>query len=216
MKLNRLRAAFGIDITKVPSVLVRAQAMHDGMADDPVTYANPTLPLPAFQGLIVSCGTAQQAVKTRVVGSREKRDVQFGNLLTGMETERSFIQSLANSNASQAASIITNAGLVVAAFPVHVKALLTLRNAKQSGSVTCEAHVALLVGPGAKHPTEKRYFGWQYTVDGGKTFTTMVPTPTGKTAIHGLAPLTTVGVRVNLTNSEGPGDWSQTVTILVL
>ena len=33
---------------------------------------------------------------------------------------------------------------------------------------------------------------------------------------QGLTPLTTVGVRVSMTNAEGPGEWSQVVTILVL
>jgi hypothetical protein len=216
MSLGRLRAVFGIDIRRISAVMTRAQGMYDGLEGDPSTYANPTLPLPAFLDLIANLGKAQQAVKTRVVGAREKRDVQHGLLLTGMETERMFVQSLADANPSCAASLITSAGLVVATAPVHVKAMLTLRNGKQSGSVRCEAHVALLIGAGAKHPTEKRYFGWQYTTDGGKTFVTMVPTPAGKVVIEGLTPLTTVGVRVNMTNSEGPGDWSQLVTILVL
>jgi hypothetical protein len=216
MNLRRLRAVYGINIQKIVEVLSRAQAMHDGMAADPATYDSPTLALPAFLGLIQNLAVAQQAVRTRAIGARENRDVHRGLLLTGMDLERTFIQSLADAQPSRAAALITNGGLVVAASPVFHKALLTLRNAKPSGGVTCDAHVGLLIGAGAKHPTEKRYFGWQYTVDGGKTFTTMVPTPTGKTAIHGLAPLTTVGVRVNLTNSEGPGDWSQTVTILVL
>jgi hypothetical protein len=165
--------------------------------------------------LIQKLAVSQQAVRTRVVGARETRDYDLALLISGMEVERSFIQSLADKDRSRAEAIITNGGLVVAKSPVHTKALLTLRNAKQSGSVTCDANVGLLVGAGAKHPRQGRYFGWQLTIDGGKSFTTMVPTTRGKTVIEGLTPLATVGVRVNMTNAEGPGDWSQIVTILV-
>jgi hypothetical protein len=215
MSLSRLRGVFGVDIRKVTQGVFGAQAMHDGMAADTVTYGNPTLPLTTFLGLIQNTTTAQQAVKTRVIGAREKRDYAYGLLLSGMEVERTFIQSIADTNQSRAATILTGGGLVVADAPVHVKALLTLRNAKESGSITCDANVGLLVGAGARHPKASRYFGWQFTVDGGKTLTTLAPTPTHKTVISGLTPLTTVGVRVNLTNSEGAGPWSDIVTIVV-
>ena len=215
MSFNRLRAVYGINFSKIVDVEARAQAMHDGFAADPATYANPPLALPDFQGLILNLGTAQQAVKTRVVGAREKRDVQRGLLFTGMELERTFVQALADANRAHAAALITNAGLLVVASPVHSKAALTLRNGKQSGIVTCDANVGLLVGAGASHPAASRYFNWEYTVDGSKTFITLLSTTKGKTVIQGLTPLTTVGVRVSMTNDEGPGAWSQVVTILV-
>jgi len=216
MNLVRLRAVFGINIRNIVASQTRAQAMHDGLAADPVAYVKPTLPLPAFQTLIVNLGTAHQAVKTRVIGARAKRDVQHALLLTGMEIERTFVQSLADANTALAEALITNGGLVVAMSPLHSKALLTLRRAKQSGGVICDANVGLLVGPGAKHPSETRYFNWQYTLDGGKSFVTVLSTTRGKTLIQGLTPLTTVGVCVSMTNSEGPAEWSQVVTILVL
>jgi hypothetical protein len=190
--------------------------MHDGMAADPVTYANPTLALPAFLGLIQDLGKSNQAVKTRTIGARETRDVDHGLLFSGMNVERTFVQVLADNNPLRAAELIRNAGLVVAAVPVQDKALLTLRNAKQSGTITCEANVGLLIGADAKHPRETRYFNWSYTVDGAKSFVTMLSTTRGKTVIQGLTPLTTVGVRVSMTNSEGPGPWSDVATILVL
>src|SRR5689334_13786005 len=100
-----------------------------------------------------------------------------------------------------------------AAIPVFNKAMLTLRNAKQSGNVTCDANVGLLLA-GTSHPAQMRYFNWQYTLDAGKSFVPMPSTTRGKSLLQGLAPLTTVGVRVSMTNSNGPGEWSQLVTIL--
>jgi hypothetical protein len=215
MSLRTVRAVFGTALTKVPAVQSRAQAMHDGFAADPVTYANPPIPLPDFLGLIQKLALSQQAVKTRVIGARQTRDADLGALVTGMHVQRAFLQSIADKNQARAAAIITNGGLVVALVPVHTKALLTLRNTKQSGSISCDACVKLLVGAGTTHPAQARFFGWQLTIDGGKTFTTLPSTSRHKTLVPGLTPLTTVGIRVNLTNSEGAGPWSDVVTIVV-
>ena len=215
MSIGRLRAILDIDVTRVTQVIDRSQMMCNGLGSDLVTYANPTLALPAFQGLITNFSTAHQAVLTRVIGARPKRDAQRILLLTGMEVERMFVQSLADASPIHADAIITNAGLVVAKVALHTKALLTLRLGKQSGSVLCTANVGLLVGAGTSKPNQYRCFGWQYTLDGSKTFVSAPTTTHCKTLLQGLPVLTTVGVRVSLTNSEGPGPWSQVVTILV-
>jgi hypothetical protein len=190
--------------------------MYNGMNDDQVTYANPPIPLPAFLSLITNVTTTQQAVRTRVLGARENRDAALGYLLTGMGVERTFIEALANANPSRGAAIITNGGLVLAGTGVHTKPLLALKNGKQSCTITCIANVGLLVGAGTNHPSQRWFLNWQITLDGGKTFSTLPSTTLCKTLVTGLTPLTTVGVRVSLTNAEGPGEWSQGVTILVL
>jgi hypothetical protein len=81
--------------------------------------------------------------------------------------------------------------------------------------VVCDANVGLLVGAGAKHPYAARFYGWQYTVDGGKTFVTAPTTGTGKTLLTGLPPLIEIGVRVNVTISGATGDWSDVATIVL-
>jgi hypothetical protein len=215
MKLGRYRAVFGADMTKFVEVLDRATAMETGLGSDTVTYATPNPPLPAYKTLIVNATTAQAVVKTRAVGAAAARDVQVRYLIGGMESERLYVQSLADANQARAIQIIQNAGLVVAASPVHTKLLLVLRNGAQSGSVECDANVGLLIGAGAKHPYAARFFGWQYTLDGSKTFITAPTTATGKTVITGLTPLTVVGVRVNITILGVTSAWSDVATITV-
>ena len=212
----RARAVYGVSKNKIAPLIARAQSMHDGMAADTATYTAPNPLLPAFQSLIQNLGIAEQAVKARAAGAALVRNVQRDILFTAMGTELAYIQSLADASASasHAASIIVNAGLVVAKVPAHTKGVIVLALTKQPGTVTCDANVGLLVGAGAKKPNESRFFNWSYTVD-GKTFITMPPTPTGKTTIQNIPLFTTVGVRVNLNNSEGPGEWSQVVSILV-
>jgi len=210
----RLRAVLGVNKTRINPLIARAQGMHDGMAADTATYSAPIPTLAAFQTLIQNLSAAQQEVATRVKGAVAMRTVQRNILFTAMGTELMYIQSIADAFPSRAEAIIVNGGLVVAQTAVHTKAIIVLGLTKQPGTVTCNANVGLLVGTGTTKPSQSRFFNWGYTLD-GKTFIAMPSTSTGKTTIQNLPLLTTVGVRVNLNNSEGPGEWSQVVTILV-
>jgi hypothetical protein len=213
--MRRVRAVLGVDKHKIPALVARAQGIYNGMDADKVTYAGANPALPAFLTMIVNLTTAQQAVRTGLKGAAAARDVQRDILWTGMDTQRIFVQGLADAAPSRAVSLIQNAGLLVAQFTGHPKALLTLSLGKAPGSVECDANVSLLVGAGAPRPHQRRFFNWGYTLDGAKTFVTVPSTPTGKTTITNLPLLTQVGVRVNLNNMTGPGEWSQVVYILI-
>jgi hypothetical protein len=156
-------------------------------------------------------------VQHRTVGAAATRNAQCALLYTGMESERIFVQGLVDAAPPErGVLLVQNAGLLVAKQAGHPKAPLTLRNGALSGTVVCDANVGLLVAAaGPLKPHQQRFFNWEYTLDGGKTFQTAPSTPKGKTTISGLTPLTTVGVRVSMTNGVGQGDWSQVVTILV-
>jgi hypothetical protein len=210
------RPSLGVLKTDIPHLIPRAQSMHDGMAADLATYANANPPLPAFQTLILNVSAAQQVVKTRVVGAAAKRNTQRDLLFTAMGTQCAYIRSLAAASPGNAVALIQNAGLLVVEFtPIH-KPLLGLKLGKQSGVVLATANVGLLLAAASSlKPYGSRFFNWQSTIDGGKTMVNLPTTPTGKTTISNLPPLTTLGVRVSLTNGEGPGPWSQLVTILV-
>ncbi len=214
MSLGRYRAVFG-DLTKVPLVVDRATAMLNGMGADTTTYANPNPTLAVFKELITNVTTSQVAVKQRTVGAAATRDVQLRLLIGGMESERLYVQSLADSMPSRGIEIIQNAGLVVATPPSYTKLLLVLRNGQPSGTIECDANVGLLVGTGAKHPYAARFFGWQTTIDGSKTFVTAPTSNHGKTLLTGFTPLTVVGVRVNITIGGVTSEWSDVATILV-
>ena len=216
MSLRRIRAVLGVSVVQVPKLIVCAQAMHDGMAADTATYGMPNPPLPDYLVLIQRTAAAQQLVRNRTLGAAAARDVQRDLLFTAMQSERTFIQGLADASPGRAVMIIQNAGLRVAAPPVHPKALLTLRNGKPPGTVECDANVGLLIAAaGPIRPSQYRFYNWEYTLTGGAGFLAMPSTSKGKTTISGLTPLTMVGVRVSMTNGTGTGDWSQVVSILV-
>jgi hypothetical protein len=214
MSLGRVRAIFG-DISKVVQLMDRATAMDNGLGSDPTTYAGVPVALPQFKQLITNVATAHAAVKTRVIGATATRQGHIVLLRGAMESERVFVQGLADANQGHAVQIIQNAGLLVAPIPDRTKLLLVLRKGPQPGSVVCDANVKLLIGAGAKHPNANRFFGWEYTLDGSKTFQTSPTTNNGKTLLTGLPLLTVVGVRVNITIQGFTSAWSDVATILV-
>lgn len=213
--MRRLFAAFGIDLKKIPQIIMCAQGMHDGMAADPATYAAPNPSLPSFLGLIHNLASAQQVVATRVRGAAAVRDMHRSFLITAMESELTYVQSLADASPLEAKALIQNVGLVIAASTASTKPLLTLRRGARPGSVDCEANVGMLLSAETTKLRQHKFFNWEYTVDGGDTFIRARSTTTGKITLVGLTPLTMVGVRVNLHLRSGPGEWSPVVTFLV-
>src|SRR5579871_3901800 len=114
VRQRRIRAILGVDKYIIPQVLDRAWAMHNGMEADPATYADPSPPLPAFLQLIDDLSVAQQAVRTRTVATSATRDVQRDLLWSAMESERMYVQLLADNSPARAEEIILHAGLLVA------------------------------------------------------------------------------------------------------
>lgn len=211
----RPRGSFGTDKYAINAVVTRAQAMHDGMNADKATYASPNPALAAFLALIQSTRTAQQAVIQRTIGAAAKRDVQRDLLWTAMDTERTYIQSLADANLARSVAILQNGGLVVVPVVTRAKGLLTLEHGVASGTVECFANVGLLLGDLATRRSQNRFFNWRYTLDGGQTFLPLPSTTHPRTTITGLKPQALVGVEVNLNVAAGPGKWSPTVAITV-
>jgi hypothetical protein len=212
---RQFRPTLGVLKNRIPEVLVRAQAMHDGMAADVATYGNPSPALAVFQTLIQNVTTSQQLVKTRVIGAAAKRNTQRDLLYAAMWTECSYVRSLADAAPGNAVALIQNAGLVVIEIAILHKPLLALKLGTQSGVVIATANVGLLLAAQTGKRRGNRCLNWQSTIDGGKTMVNLPTTPKGKTTLSNLTPLTTIGVRVSLTNGEGMGPWSQIMTILV-
>jgi hypothetical protein len=213
--IPRPRGTLGVDKFKIAEVLMRATAMHDGMASDPVTYSAPSPALPDFLGLIQGLGTMQSAVTSRTRGAAAVRDVARDELWSAMESERTYIQTVADAHPGRSISVLQNGGLVLIAMPVRAKGLLVLRNGAASGTVECFANVGMLLGALATKRSQHRFFNWRCTVDGGQTFTALLPTTHPQAIITGLAPMVTAGVQVNLNLASGPSEWSPLVAITV-
>jgi hypothetical protein len=128
-----------------------------------------------------------------------------------LETERSYVQALGNASPDQAVALIEAAGLSVAATAVRNQAILKVKPGIPSGTVDLDANATALAGKSGK----KTCFNWQWTADGGATFTSAPTTPHAKTRVANLPPLTRVGFRVSTSTIDGPDEWSQIVTTLI-
>ncbi len=131
-----------------------------------------------------------------------------------MGSELGYIQSGADAGtADQAIATLLAGGVEIADFGQHAKALLTVTQGPTSGCLMLEANAGALLGSSFRR---KHLFNWEYTTD-GKTFVALPPTPTVRTTLTGLTPLTTVGFRVAVTvSTSAMGPWSPVVNALVL
>jgi len=218
MSLGRARGVLGIKPDRVPGVLERAELMLGMMGADPGTYSAPSPTLPAFKILIDNVSDAQAAARRLTIGAAATRDVQCGLLIQGMKSELFYVQSLASAAISyeHSVALILNAGILIAGYTGYDKPFLKLTPGVASGSVHCEANVGILVREAAVGRYQNRFFNWEVTLDGSRSFIAATPTSVGRTTLHGLPPRTVVGVRVCLSSAAGAGPWSQVVTTLVV
>ncbi len=209
---HRVRAVLKLPRSKVATLLAIAKAMYNAFQSNPGLLPQPNPPLPAVQGQIQALDVAQQATSTRAKGTVAVRNAKRVVLVTSLESWRMYVQTLCDANPEQAESIIAAAGMAVGKVPLHAKPVLGAKPAATSGSVVLEANANLLVGRGVK---KRAAYNWQYSADGGKTWTNAPSTPLASTTIEGLTPMTVYSFRVSATVSKTVGAWSDAVTLLV-
>jgi len=210
--IQRIRVALKIPTKKVVELLSIAKAIANAMKANANLFANPTPSLTVVEAQIQDLDAKQQATSTRAKGTVAQRDVSRATLVTSLENLRTYVQTLCDANPEQAEALIAAAAMSVAKSPVHTRPVLEAKLGAQSGSVLLRANATLLVGRGVKKHVA---YNWQYSADGGKTWTNAPTTPLASTTIDGLTPLTTYSFRVSATVSKSVGAWSQAITILV-
>jgi hypothetical protein len=209
--VHRSRAILRLNRRSTASVLEKAYAINHGMGADVTRFSAPVPLLVKLKDQITKVEVAEQLVSTRIKGAAAARNVQRELLVRMLETECSYVQTLCDASPDQAVAIIEAAGLSIADTPVRHQAILKVTRGIPSGTVELDANAAALTGKSGK----KTCFNWQWTADGGTTFTSVPTTPHAKTTVANLPPLTMVGFRVSTTTIKGPDAWSQVVTALV-
>ena len=209
---HRVRAVLTLPKSKVATLLAIAKTVYNAFQSNSGLLPQPNPPMVAVQGQIQSLDTAQQATSTRAKGTVATRNAKRDVLVTSLESWRMYVQTLCDANPEQAEPLIAAAGMTVAKLPSRAKPVLAVRLGIASGSVILEANATLLVGRGVKKHAS---YAWQYSADGGKTWTNAPTTPLASTTIEGLTPLTTYAFRVAATVSKTVGAWSQAVTLIV-
>ena len=127
-------------------MLGRTYAVSNGMGGDPGRFSAPVPSLLILGGQAVKVEEAEKKVGTRVKGAGATRNFERGVLVSMLETERSYVQSICDANPEQAILIAEAAGMGVAAAPVYDSPILKATAGFPPGTVHLDAKAIALVG----------------------------------------------------------------------
>jgi hypothetical protein len=198
--------------TNIPFFLAVCKSILAAITAHPSLFPNLPVLLTLLQKQVQDLDDYQRQTKDRVPGAAALRNTARDDLFTSVEAIRAYVQGLCDTSPEQAATLAQSAGMKLAAASVRSKPILGAKQGPQPGVVNLEANATLLAN--GVRSTRYRFYNWQYSVD-GKTWITVPSTPYAKTIITGLTPLTTYEFRVSLTDKNGQGAWSQTLSFLV-
>lgn len=219
LRRRNAQASLGVSMERIPKVLIRAGLILSGITNHPAMFASPPVTMATLKGQIDALALAQQLVASRAPGSAAARVPKLTALWTSLVVTRAYVQSVSDASPDNAAAIIEAAGMKLAGGTKYAKPLLSAE-VRPGGAVKLGANVNALCQ--SKDPSEKkkkkgtsRFFSWQYTTNGGQTWSAPVTTNKGRTTIVGLPLMTDVGFRVSVTKGEEQGEWSPTVFVFV-
>jgi len=190
--------------TKVPALITYAQGIVKAMTGN-ASFPSPTPPLATVTAAINDLQNAETAALARTKGAVPTRNAKRAALVQVLQELRGTIQSAADADPDNSASIITGAGIAVRKTPVHAARVFAAKPGDVSGSVK------LVTDSAARRAS----YEWEYSVDGGKTWVTAPATLQAKTTVSGLTPGATVMFRSRPVTKTGEGDWSQPTSIIV-
>jgi hypothetical protein len=189
---------------KVPALITYAQGIVKAMTGN-TAFPTPTPTLAAVTEAINELQTAETAALARTKGAVAVRNEKRAALVTLLQQLRGYIQTTADGNPENSASVIQSAGVALKKTPVRAKRVFAAKFGPVSGSVHLVTDAA----------ARRASYEWQYSVDGGKTWVSAPTTLQTKTTISGLTPGATVVFRYRAVTKTGEGDWSQPQSLIV-
>jgi len=190
--------------SKVAALIVYAQGIVTRMTGNP-SFPEPSPALSAITTAIDQLQVAETAALARTKGAAAVRNDKRTALLTLLRQLRGYLQTVADTNPTTAASVIESAGVAVRKTATRQARAFAAKPGTVSGTAKVVAN------PAARRAS----YEWQYSADGGKTWVTAPSTLQAKTSITGLAPGATVQFKYRPVTKAGEGDWSQPVSMMV-
>jgi hypothetical protein len=171
---------------------------------------NPSFPtvaplLAAISAAIADLQTAETAALARTKGATVTRDEKKTALVQLLQQLKGTIQTTADANVENGASIIASAGVAVKKTVVRSPRVFGAKPGAVTGT-------AKLVAASAGH---RASYEWEYSTDGGKTWVTAPATLQAKTTVAGLTVGTSVQFRCRAVTKTGEGNWTQPVSLTV-
>jgi len=174
------------------------------MASNP-HFPSPNPPLATVTASANGLESAQAVTKTRAPDSIPLRNAARRQLIDQVRLLLGHVQQVADASPEQATAIIASAGLRARTAAAPSKPPFAVKLGAVSGS-------ARLAAQAAGH---RAAYDWEFSVDGGKTWTAAGTTIQAKTVVTGLPVATSVMFRFRAVIKGGAADWSQPISLLV-
>ena len=188
-------------------ILLLSKSVLEALTTNKAMFPSPNPPLASFSSDITTLDTAQTATQARTKGTVAARNTALATVEGDLAHLAAYVQTVVDATPGNAAEIASAAGLSLRKSTAHTKPDLSAKpDPKESGAIEVAAKVG---GVRSSHD-------WQYSTDGGKTWTSVSSTLAAKTTITGLTPATTVSVRHRAVTKTGPDPWSQPLTVVVV
>jgi hypothetical protein len=190
--------------TRVQALITYAQNIVKLMTGNP-SFPTVVPSLVTITAAINDLQSAEATTLNRTKGAVVTRNEKRTALVSLLQQLKGYIQTTADANLENGASIITSAGVDVRKTVVRSPRVF----AAKPGDVT---GTAKLIAASAGH---RASYEWEYSLDGGKTWVTAPVTLQAKTTVSGLTAGTTVQFRYRPVTKTGEGNWTQPVSLLV-
>jgi hypothetical protein len=188
---------------RVTDLIARALAIVKALTGNPA-YPSPVPALAAITAAIEALQAAHTAALTRTKGTATVRNEKHEALVKLLMQLKSYIQTQADANVENVASLVESAG-------VGVRKVATRHPRVFAATVGALSGTAELVAPTARRGA----YEWEYSIDGGKTWIVAPPTLQSRTTVSGLQPGSTVQFRYRSVVKTGASDWSPPLSLIV-
>jgi hypothetical protein len=189
--------------THVGDLKKGGEAIVASMTNNPY-FPNVAAQLGTVSASLTVLGDADALTKTKK-GTVPARNAARANVVTNLHGLKMVVQQRADADPENAAAIIASSGMTMRKVTVHAKAPFVAKPGPVSGSVHLVARAA----------SRRASYEWQWSGDGGKSWTSGATTLQAKTTLTGLPVATSCQFRHRAVTKTGEGDWSQVVVLIV-
>lgn len=188
----------------VAVLITNARTIVTRMTGNPA-FPSPVPALPTVTSAINDLETAETSALQKTKGAVAVRDDKRAALVTLLHQLKGYVQTTADASQETGQAIIQSSGMDVRKTAVRKARTFEAVQTAVSGTVTLRAPAA----------ARRAAYDWQYSTDGGKTWTSVPTTLQAKATVTGLTSGTTVQFRYRPAVKAGGTDWSQPVSLLV-
>jgi hypothetical protein len=201
--VHRITVALNLP-TNTLALIKKGKGIIGAMTNNPL-FPSPTPPLATVSTSLDVLAAAEQATGARTKGTVAARNAARATVREQLHELKAYVQQRADADKENAEKIIEAAGMSV----VRARANTKTDFAAKAGPVSGSVHLV------ARSADRRAGYEWQWSPDGGKTWTPAPVTLQAKTTIVGLPVATACQFRFRPVTKTGEGAWSQVVTFVV-